>query len=725
MLAASLDFETRSAKDLLKCGVHSYAEDSTTGIWGFSFRIPGGVGETWLPGMPEPVDLLNWIAQGGIVRAHNAVFERTIWNVIIIGMMPHWPLIRIEQQDCTMARAAAVSHPQSLDALGTAVNADEVKDSEGHGLMLKMCKPRRFRPDGTIEWWDDPKDVQRLMYGYCQQDVRSEIAIDAKIPLLTDAERKVWQLDQVINDRGIPIDLEFVRKAAELVEFAKKEADKEMRCITNRAVPKCTNDAKLVAWIASRGLDCDSVKKGVQDDLIFMASLNNDTQVKEAIELRAAAKKTSTAKYKAALNCTCKDGRVRGLLAYHGAGPGRWAGRLLQPQNFPRLDHEKDGEAIACLHGVLEGNDTRDAYEVLTMLYGQSAPLRLLSRALRSMVRAPNGKKLVGGDFSNIEGRKNAWFADEEWKLQAFRDYDAIIGVDKRGKPIRRGPDLYKLAYAKSFGVSVDIVQDNQRQIGKVQELALGYQGGIGAYIDMGDTYGVNPYDISKPVQDATSGKTWDNTAARYASAKNKFNLQEREWTALQVLVDGFRAANQKIVQSWWDYQDAAIEAVASPGSIVGCAGGRVRYYSDGRCLWCVLPSGRMICYASPQLEQSMVEYVDKYTGETKERLKRSVSFWGVDSETKRWCKKYLYGGLQCENIVQGSSRDVMVDRMFAIEAAGYPIILTVHDELLSEVPDSQNYSARHYEEIMSVLPPYCAGLPLAVKAWEDERYIK
>lgn len=724
MSVAHLDFETKAVKDLRKTGVYPYAEDLYTDIWGFSYRFDEGPVTQWRHGYPEPIAILNHIDQGGKVVAHNAAFERTIWNKVVRRKYPHWPELKIEQQDCTLARAAAVSHPQGLEALGEAVGSTQRKDDVGHALMLKMCKPRRYNPDGSVVWWDAPEDVNRLMQ-YCDQDIRTECEIDTKVPPLTDYERKVWELDQRINERGIYIDLPAAKKCADLVEYAKKEADKEMRRITNRAVPKCSTDGKLIEWIASRGVECSTVKKGVQDDLIFMAGLNNDTAIREAIELRAASKKTSTAKYKAMLVCVCQDSRVRGLLAYHGAGPGRWAGRLLQPQNFPRLDYEKEGYVIEWLHELLKNYDLAYIYEAIMAVYGVHMPLRLLSRALRSMIRAAPGKKLVGGDFSNIEGRKNAWFANEEWKLQAFRDYDTITGHTGSGKAIRKGPDLYKLAYSKSFGVPIAGVSEEARQIGKVQELALGYQGSVGAYITMGDTYGVNPYDISKPVKDATKTEVWDNTAARYATTKDKHGLQETEWAAIQVLVDAFRTSNSKIVQSWWDYQDAAIEAVAAPGTIVVCAAGKVQYYSDGRCLWCVLPSGRMICYASPQIEQTWVEYVDKYTGETKERLKRSVSFYGVDSESGRWIKKYLYGGLQCENIVQGSSRCVMVDRMFAVEAKGYPLILTVHDELLAEPDDLPGFNETEFEQLMSVLPPWAAGLPLAVKAWEDYRYVK
>lgn len=711
---AHLDFETKSTTDLLKSGVHRYVEDPNTDAWGFSWRLGTGLVYQWRPGSPDPIALLEHIARGGVVVAHNAAFERWLWNGVIRRRhCPHWPILRIEQQDCTMARAAAIAHPQKLENLALVLHCTQQKDIVGHNLMLKMCRPRKYHPSGYIEWWDDPKDVNRLMQ-YCDQDIRTEDEVDTKLPPLTAYELKVWQFDQVVNDRGINFDVNAITKCVEMVGMAKKSADSAMRHLTERAVPKCTTDAKIIDWIQGRGIDCTTVKKSVQDDLIFMGDLANDPLVRQVIELRKSAKKTSTAKYAAMLKCICSDGRIRGLLNYHGASTGRWAGRLVQPQNFPRV-MDKDAPAIIrWMHEMLELYSAKDVFDCIVMIYGPDYPLKLLSLALRSMIKASPGKKLVGGDFANIEGRINAWFANAQWKIQAFREYDAGTG-----------PDLYKLAAAKTFGTKVEEVDEILRQIGKVEELSLGYQGSIGAFINMGDNYGLNPYDVSNPIMCATTPVQWDAVAQQYESAKNKNSLREKEWTALKVTVDNWREANAEIVQLWWDLQDAAIEAVAAPGQVVSCARGRVSYYSDERCLWNILPSGRILCYSAPTVRTSEVEYVCKYTGETKTRIKKTVHFWGRNSETTQWEESSLYGGLQCENVVSGTARDVMVDRQFAAEERGYPLILTVHDELLTEPPDDALYSAGELQQIMSILPHFTPGLPLAAKAWEDKRYIK
>ena len=722
--AVHLDLETGSPGDLRVAGVYRYVEDPATRVWGFRYQFDGDptVWE-WRPGLPDPVALLQHIALGGRVTAHNASFERTLWNVTLLRDHPHWPVITVEGQDCTMARAAAIAYPQGLDQLGNALGTDMRKDAEGSKAMRKMMKPRATNADGTYTWWDDA-ELLRTNMDYCGQDVLTEAEADQKLPPLTARERRVWELDQRINERGVPIDTDFVVRAEALVAYTRKQNDRRVRHLTSRSVPKCSTDAKTIAWLnEERGIVCTSLAKGVIDEVTFQAELKQDDVALEVIQLRKASWKTSTAKYKRKRQCVCADGRIRGLLNYHGAGPGRWAGRLTQPQNYPRnsalAPHLYDDaylEAlIRMLHDLLADSTKRtpQIYEHIVSLFGHLEPLELLSKALRSSVRAEPGNRLLGGDFSNIEGRVNAWIANEAWKIQAFQEYD-----DKTG------PDLYKLAYARSFGVHVEDVSKQDRQLGKVQELALGYQGGVGAFISMGDNYGLNPYHLSGPVSDATNPEQWDQTAAQYhVKGQNKHGLQEREWTALKILVDNWRAANPRIVQSWWDYQDAAIEAVAAPGQVVHPEHTRrCAYYYDGRSLWCVLPCGRTLHYADAYIDYK--KFVSVKTG--REYTKRQVAFYGVDSLTRQWKKQTLYGGLQCENIVQATARDLMVDAMFKLEERGYPIILTVHDEIVCEVPLRSNHSEGEFAQLMAATDTTIYdGLPVSVGAWEDERYIK
>lgn len=650
----TLDIETRSAVDLKKVGAYRYAEDPSTEIIACSYRVGDG---PIVRGFDKPE---------GILLAHNAGFERALLNAKL-----GWNLTP-EDMDCTMARALAAGLPASLERCGSALKAPIQKDKDGRRLMLKMCRPRKVHDDGRIEWRDDPGDHERLR-SYCDQDVSSECAIDARLPPLSPRERAVWVLDQTINDRGVRVDVPGVHAALLAVDEAKRRSDYLVLGLTNGAVTACTQTAKIVTWINGRGIPCESIAKGEVDELVLRADLFDDPLVEEVVRLRRAAARSSTAKYQAILDTVCKDGRVRGTLAYHGAHTGRWAGRLIQPQNFPRVDSQENVEAALGL--LASAKSPSEAVDLIDLTVGP--PMEVLSQCLRAMIVAPPGKKLVGGDFANIEGRVNAWFAGERWKLDAFRAYDEGVGAD-----------LYRLAYARSFGLQPEAVDSAGRQIGKVMELALGYQGGVGAFQTMARVYGVSVPD-------------------------SRADALKRAW----------RDANPLITQSWWDLQNAAIAAVDSRGLVVPVLEDRIRYVSDGKFLYCRLPSGRVLHYASP-----IVRWKKRTVTVDGEEVDlppaRGVTYFGVNSLTKKWGPIDLYGGSQCDHIVQGTARDLLVEAMFRVEKAGYPIVLTVHDEILSEVDEGFG-SSDEFAELMAVLPPWAEGLPVSVKVWEHRRWIK
>lgn len=384
--ALHLDFETRSAADLKKVGVHRYAEDPSTAVIVACYRFGEGEVRGWRPlrGEPAPYEVISHVAEGGRVIAHNAAFERTIWNRFVGS--PLIPL-RPEQQDCTMARAAALGLPQGLDQLGQVLNAAFQKDKEGHRLMMAMCKPRRRREDGTFEWRESPEDVERLT-AYCAQDVLTECAVDQLLPQLSADERECWIMDQQINDRGFAVDLVLVRRAIAAVEEAAKRADRDMWALTNGAVRRCTETAKIIAWVAAQGIPCTSIAKGGVDELIAGAQLHSRPDVEAVLSLRRAAAKSSNAKYGAMELIACADGRVRGSLAWHAAHTGRWGGRGVQAQNFPRVesfDSDFKPEDVAAVVGLLESAlSPEQVVDSLVLLFAK--PLDALSKCLRSMI---------------------------------------------------------------------------------------------------------------------------------------------------------------------------------------------------------------------------------------------------------------------------------------------------------------------------------------------------
>lgn len=748
------DFETASACDLRSAGVYRYVEHPTTRIWLLGWRIGDeGPIERWYPGQAAPARLIQHVARGGIVAAHGANFERVVWNGLLRRYDPSFPLLNAEQMTCTMARALAIGLPAGLDDIAAILKVDQRKDETGAALMKRMARPRstmecplcddgcELCTAGTIyTWWDDPVRLGRLSE-YCDQDVRTETAIDARLPPLSEAEREVWLWDQRLNDRGIQIDLDAVEKMQKVVDRAKHRLDRELTDITDGRVKRCSDAGALRAWITDQGIECASIAVEEQEGLIAAAKAAGLSNVVRAIEIRREAAKASTSKLAAMLHCVQEDGRVRGQLFYHGASSGRWAGRLIQPQNLYRIDPEEDGEGTSdTIQIVKETEKPDDALDLIEMLVGP--PLVWAAKSMRQMFVGSEGTLLRGGDLSNIEGRLAAWVADEEWKLAAFRAYDAGLG-----------PDLYKVAYAKSFGKGPEDVTSSERQVGKVQELALGYQGSTGALVKMSvdKKTGKNRLpQITATVRSVADAAVWDRMRRAYevAPAMTRHGLDQDSWCACRIVTSSWRHANGRIMQSWWDVQDAAVAAMASPTEIVPVLNGRVRYLFNRGVLWCSLPSGRTIGYQEARLKTQKQYVYQSLDGQQKvafdtqdqahdhiavqrgllafshERTRHVVLYSGYEGEKKRWTTMSLYGGMQFNHIVQGTARDVIVAHGLEAERAGYAIVLTVHDELLSETP-VEGPDAAMLERLMQDVPSFVGGLPLAAKAWEGVRYAK
>jgi DNA polymerase len=682
-----VDLETRSCVDLRKTGAHKYAEDPTTTIVCGSYRFDDGPVRQWL-GTEIPGEVAEHLAVGGKMAGHNQQFERVVLN----EWLPC--LIEPEQQDCTMARGLALALPASLGQLAQALNLTVPKDQEGARLMMQMCRPRKVDDDGTVTWWDQPDKVERLGR-YCDTDVEVETLADKALPPLSESERQVWALDQLINDRGVAVDVHMIERALEAVEEALTRADRQMWRLTDGAVKRCSEAAKIVAWLNSRGVTCTSIAKGEVDELIVTSQVLGDETAEQVIRLRRAAAKSSTAKFKAMLNCVCADGRARGALQYHGAGQtGRWAGRLWQPQNFPRVDPDRDLPDVMRILDLLDTPKSRrelvDSIELLT-----DTPLDGLSKCLRAMIVAGPGKKLSAATSATSKAASTHGRPDETVEAD---------GVPRlRRRP--RAPTSTRSPPSDILGKPIEEIAKFERQAyGKVPELACGYQGGVGAFLKMA-------YTQDPPVR------------VTEAEAKR--------------IVSAWREKNYHIVQGWWEIQDAAIEAVGAPGCVVYCRGNKVAYTVSNGFLWCLLPSGRVIAYAKPRLVWKEIEaptegeWANGMAGEgpiyippTEGRYKRVVEYMGVDSLTKRWSVQSLYGGSQMNHVVQGTARDRMVEAMFAVEDAGLPLVLTVHDELLSEVPVG-TASAEQYADLMMREPDWAAGLPVAVKTWKDVRYVK
>lgn len=594
----SLDVETRSTVDLKKTGAHKYFLDASTAVWCASYAFDGEPVRRWFPGEPRPADIADHVSANGRIRGWNVTFERLCWQHVL-GPRYGWPVPVLEQFWDTAAQAAAMSLPRSLDEAGRVLGLPVQKDKEGAALMLRMARPRRFEPDGRPVWWDgDAAKLQRLAE-YCDRDVEVERELARRLRPLSDYERQVYLLDQRINDRGVRVDLELVGAAREVVDAALADLDRRLREVTRGVVGKATKRNDLLTFLDLQGVDVEALDKAAVRELLARDDLPEAARI--AVQIRKEAAKASTAKLKAMQSAACPDGRARGLLLYHGAGTGRWAGKLIQPQNLPR-----DGAQLDAIPVITDRRRSpAERAALVDMIHGPT--LSVVSSLLRPCLMAADGHRLIPVDYSNIEGRGTAWLAGEQWKLDAFRAFDAGVG-----------PDLYKLAYGRSFNIAPDQVTKEQRQVGKVMELACGYQGGVGAFQTFAKLYNITVAD-----EEADRLKT------------------------------AWRGAHPRTVELWRELEDAALWAVRRPGEVVDAAGGRIRFRVRAGFLWMVLPSGRPLAYAQPAIERKLMPWLDRHDNPV---WRDAVTYWGVDSRTRQWAKQDAYGGLWTENCLAGDT---------------------------------------------------------------------
>jgi len=664
MTTLHIDFETYSAADLPVCGLDNYASDPTTGVhciaWAFDdglVEIIGGASRRW-PELPDAISA--HIKNGGEVVAHNASFELAIWNKVCVPKYG-WPLLSPKQMRCTMAQAYAMSLPGSLEKAAAALGIPQQKDVAGSRIMMQLAKPKVDGGFWTPE--EAPEKFQRL-YDYCKQDVEVERALDHRMMELSESEQRVWVLDQIINQRGIQVDLPAIENAIAMVEAEKARLDAAMLRATGGVVGKCTEVQLLIKWIKTQGVELPGLAKADVIDALKIEDM--PAAVRKALLLRQEAAKSSTAKLTAMKNRASRDGRVRGCFQYHGASTGRWAHRGIQPGNLPR-PRKLTGDDDANVRLVYHINDliARNQHELLDMLYGPT--MDALADSVRGMITAGPGRELVAMDFSAIEARVLAWLAGQEEVLEIFRTHGKI----------------YEHAASGIYRKDIKSVTKAERQIGKVAVLALGYGGGVGAFQSMARVYGVK-------VDDALADQI------------------KKAW----------RESHAKIVQYWYDLENAAINAVElGTACKAGAPGRQVVFIRKGSFLWCKLPSGRVLCYPYP-----VIKPIETPWGEMKDAL----HFMSVNGVTNKWEETKTYGGSLAENITQAVSRDLLAEAMLRLEDAGYPVVMHVHDEAVVEVSASDDDETLHrIERVMATVPEWAAGLPLSAEGWRAFRYRK
>lgn len=675
----SLDFETASTADLRKTGADRYARDPSTRVLCLAWAFDDGPVSVWKIG-DNPATLMpvvSHIWNGGRVRAWNAQFEYLIWNHCFInvlrvaglfaGTRQRNILIEHGQLEDTMIQAAYWGLPLALQTTSDIIAPDKPKDATGHRLMMQMCKPRSLDMlTGKATWWheDDPAKLERLAQ-YCKQDVEAERTIASRLLPMPPSERQNWLLDQKINQRGVRIDMPTVRHMIKLADEAKLRANDRLVDLTQGQVKTITSTAKLLEWAKSEGYQPDNLRR----DTILKA-LDEDPMLgdlQEVLELRIDNAKTSVAKLRKMISCAnVQDHRVRGMMQFYGAfRTGRWAGRLVQLQNMPRGEFDD-------LEAVVSALKNQRSYDWIEKHIGP--PARVVSSGLRACLAAEEGSTFVCADLGQIEARVVAWLAGQQDILDVFAS----------------GKDVYAYTAAQVTGKPIEECQkgvnDLLRNLGKVLVLACGF--GMGA------------------------------PKFRETAEKSGVVLSEDE---AQDAVTTWRQANSFIQQFWWDADNAMRAVVSGRVDTAYLAGGKIKLqaYIDmhGRHILAVLPSGkRCLVYREARLE----------TDPSNPTGKPIITYMGLNQYTNRWERLRTYGGKLVENFVQATARDIIAAGMQRCEDAGLPVILTVHDELLAEVPEKE--AQKTCQSLLSNLTKHdtwYADLPVKADAWVNGYYKK
>ena len=631
------DFETRSAVDLRKTGVYVYASDASTDVWCLAYSWDGEDIRVWKPGDPIDTELEDWIVEGGKMSAFNANFERVIWNKIMAPRY-NWPRTKAGQWYCTMAQASAAGLPRSLGQAAAVLGVEEQKDKIGQALMLRMARPRKTLADGTHTWWTAPDKVNALIE-YCRQDVRTEMDVSTHIPYLPDSERQLFLLDQRINDRGVMLDRDLLERVRALATESKAEIDSEINRLTKGEVRSATQGMHLAAWLRKYGVQTSSVDKQAVAKILSSDGLH--PVIRRVVELRQSGAKSSTAKLDAMEYAAGDDDRMRGLLVYHGAATGRWSGKLVQPQNFPRPVRKQAelDEIIAKLkadESVAEhGHGTEIAADLL-----------------RSMIIAAPDHRLMFADYSAIEARVLAWMAGQKDLVETFA----------------KGGDVYIKMASAIYNVPEDKVTPEQRQVGKMAILGCGYGMGGKRFAEQCAVMGID-VDVEEAKRIVSIYRQENNQIAAY-------------WQSLEA-----------------EYLELARDALDQGETIL-------RY---------ALPSGRHLTYRNPRIVQRETPW-----GTSQD----TVEIDTLNSITRQWVPQKIWGGLAVENVVQATARDLMAGAMMRLESAGYPVIMSVHDEIICEVPVGYG-SLDEMIEIMTSPPAWAKGCPIAAEGKEGPRYRK
>lgn len=742
-----LDFETRSAADLIKWGQSRYAEDTSTQAlclaWQYSEEPIDQEPHLWHRDHPwieadEPdEELIQRIEDGEPIEAHNAGFEYHIWNGPLLREFPAFRVkLRPEQMHCSAARASCVSAPR---ALGDACKAfgTRRKNADGKRLINKLSKPLPKRKGMPLIRWCEEEAEHRANWAYCQDDIRAERGLSDFCPEMTETERKYWLMDFRMNLRGVQLDQEAVQVALKLAGTEAERLNAELFELTGGYVDKFSRRKPLLEWINGRLEEAGGgIVENTKADTFSFALYGVPTKageaakiankpaidakweelgddgavVKRVMEIAMEGNKSSVAKFNRMESSVCTDSRLHDIMLYNGADrTGRWSGKGVQPHNFVRGYSKEMSE-------VWDDIKSLDP-DYVTLMWGPV--MGCLAKAARGALTASPGKVLYAADFNAIEARKLAWLSGCTRLLNLFNT---------------PGGDPYCDMATAIYKRPVTKADKTERNLGKKAILGLGY------------AMGWEKFQMT----------VW---------------MDEGIWLDddfCKMVVKLYRKENYPEIPALWkSSEEAAISAVLK-GSEFSCGGdelgiGSVSYFVENRFLHCRLPSGRLLAYLDPEVhfrinymfrannergsptvvtfpakknvpqwkvrkhaEKLAEKQRKKLTGEPPEAFERPhLSFMGRDTYTRQWKRCGTHGGTLVENFDQASSRDLLAESMYRVDDLDdFDLLLSIHDEVIAEAAP-ETCSVQEFEAIMAEVPDWAPGMPIAAEGWCGPRLRK
>lgn len=649
-----IDIETYSETDLKTCGVYKYADDPNFEIQliGYAYNNDEVRIIDLAKGDKIPHSLLTDLTNEEVTKiAHNANFERTCLQAALFDAMPP------EQWECTAVRASTLGLPRSLAAVGEVLGLkdDEKKMAEGKRLVQyfsKPCAPTNANGGRTRNLPRHEPERWELYKQYNIQDVVTERVIRERLqkyPTTIQSEKALWDLDQKMNEGGVLVETKMVNNI--LTYSDKHTYDLQQKAMEISGIDNPSSFPQIRRWLRKKNIDTDSLDKEAVKGLIEQLKDKEPTIV-EFLRIRQELGKTSVTKYDAMARAICSDNRLRGMLQFYGANrTGRWAGKIVQLQNLPQ-NKFKDLDLARTL--VLE-ND----FDLLEILY--HSMMDMFSQLIRTSFIARPGHTFIVADYSAIEARVIAWLANEKWRLDVFETHGKI----------------YEASASQMLKVPIETITKDSplRKKGKVAELALGYQGSVGALEKMG---------------------------------AKEMGLTEEE---MQSLVNTWRAANKRIVALWGIVENAARDAILNPGSTIQILRD-IRFKMIEDTLFIKLPNGRCLAYQGAEVKKS--------------GYKQEIRYMGQNQTTQKWERVPTYGGKLTENITQAVARDCLGAAMLQLENAGYRPQFHVHDEVIIEVgKDTANTDMERIKAVMALHETWTTGLTLTADAYKTEYYMK